>query len=89
MIFLLFQDHYESHLWDSFFYAVLHWGPVNGTIAGKRRDWKLGSLVPIPIVLDSHFSRTHCYFYSSHFSFVNLKSKFMIVALKAETPNQR
>ena len=33
---------YESHLWDSFFYAVLHWGPVDGTIASKRRDLVIG-----------------------------------------------
>ena len=26
-------------------------GPVNGIIAGKHRDWKLGSLVPFLIVL--------------------------------------
>ena len=30
---------YESHLWDELFYPVQHWGPVNGAIAGKRRDW--------------------------------------------------
>ena len=35
------NKNYESHLWDAseFFYPVEHWGPVNGTIAGKCRDW--------------------------------------------------
>ena len=45
---------YESHLWDEFFCALTHWGPVNGTIAGKRRNWYPGSFSTLyPIFLAS------------------------------------
>ena len=33
------------------FVRLVQRGPVNGTIAGKHRDWSLGSLVPFLIVL--------------------------------------
>ena len=36
-------------LTKKFYYAAGRWGPVNGTIAGKRRNWYPGALGAYPL----------------------------------------